>query len=55
MGTWLGHAAPGTFFICFSLWWLVRSMHSYYSQSSGKYQDTELVDVTNWLCSIFTQ
>ncbi|KAF6029035.1 TMEM45A [Bugula neritina] len=43
MGTWLGHAAPGTFFICFSLWWLVRSMHSYYSQSSGRKYVNSLV------------
>ncbi|KAF6029034.1 TMEM45A [Bugula neritina] len=34
MGTWLGHAAPGTFFICFSLWWLITSLRSYYHSLS---------------------
>lgn len=32
MGTWLGHAAPGTYFLVFSIWWTVRTMQDYYSK-----------------------
>ena len=30
MGTFLGHAVPGTFFIMFSLWWTIQIFHRYY-------------------------
>ncbi|XP_067946324.1 transmembrane protein 45B-like [Watersipora subatra] len=44
MGTWLGHAAPGSFFIAFSLWWTLRILSNYFKQPR-KY-----VNSTNQFC-----
>ena len=30
MGSFNGHALPGTFFICFSIWWTVNQVNRYY-------------------------
>ncbi|XP_067946142.1 transmembrane protein 45B-like [Watersipora subatra] len=36
MGTLMGHVLPGSFFIAFSVWWLIRGLYNYYS-NPGQY------------------
>ena len=44
MGTLVGHIVPGTFFICFSLWWAIaifrRYFHSALNPSAPAYKST---------------
>ena len=35
MGSFIGHAIPGSFFIMAALWWILRSLRSYYKSFSS--------------------
>ncbi|CAF1172388.1 unnamed protein product [Adineta steineri] len=39
MGTWIGHIAPGVFFICFAFWWHINNCRRYLKSLASEEDD----------------
>lgn len=55
MGSFLGHAAPGAFFIIFSFWWMINLFMRYYKDKStkkSKFQNTPTFPCPTKFCGL---